>query len=460
MRKQLYKIFSLIMVVMMLLGLTTVIPSQAAANDFSMKPLDKGYVTFIFDDARMPFTQQCFEYFEGYGMPMTCALVAKNIQNDQTAIDLFKRIEKAGGEIYSHTYDHVAITKDNSTLENIEKQLGDSYRILTGLGFNISGIIETGNGGYEKTANYELIETVSRKYYKYSNAYGVSAQYKFMSRTSLSGLSLNGAKALVDDAIDNKKWVKLWAHDFTEFSDSNMDELLKYIASKGKNNVEVVTSRYIYDTFGKYTGPQVPTAEAIASVCSTQGHNIKNGTVVTAATCDKGPVMKGKCELCGKTTTSQSSSGALGHNFENYVSDNNTTCIKTGTKTAKCSNKGCTATNTVDDTKAKVNHDFETVVLKEATDKDHGLAELKCSLCGKVDKQVVIPVGKDVDDVIKDPANDEKNEQEGASGIDPSQIGGGSDIPWGLIIASIAATVILLAGIGIALFFIIKKLKA
>jgi hypothetical protein len=208
---------SLVISIIVMLSTVFAFPSQAAQNDFSMKPFDKGYITFLFDDGRMPFSEECFKLFRSFKMPMCCALVAKDIMDDETTIKLFLQIQDAGGEILSHTYDHTALVKNMCTVEFIEKQLGDSYRVLTGLGFNINGIIEAGNGGDEKTADYELVETISRKYYKYSNAYGVSPQYKFK-RNWLSGKSLSQVKSMVDDAIKNKSWLTLWGHEFKEFS--------------------------------------------------------------------------------------------------------------------------------------------------------------------------------------------------------------------------------------------------
>ena len=38
---------------------------------------------------------------------------------------------------------------------------------------------------------------------------------------------------------------------------------------------------------------------------------------------------------------------ALGHNFNNYQSDNNATLNADGTKTARCENQGCIATHTI-----------------------------------------------------------------------------------------------------------------
>lgn len=481
MKKQLCKIFSLVFCFIVIFSSFFVVPSQAAENDFSMKQFDKAYITFLFDDGRMPFTKECFELFQQYDMDICCAVVADEVKGNQSVIDLLMKIQNAGGEIVSHTYGHDALTSNNSTLENIEKELGDSFRVLKGLGFNVNGIVEAGNGGGEKTADYELIETVSRKYYKYSNAYGVSPQYK-MSRTWLSGKNVDNAKSLVHDAIQNKKWVMFWAHDFSEFSKSDMMELLDYIEVQGKNKVEVKTWNEIYVKFGNYTGPQVPTVEAIESVCATQGHDLKNAVVEKAATCEDGPVMKGECKRCGKTATNQSKNEALGHKFEKYISDNNSDCTKYGTKTAKCSNKGCNATDTKTDYESgKKKHDLKTVTVKEATKTTDGLAEIKCSNCGYVDKKVTIPKGKDAEDVvsselIKNDTSDttESDSQgQGTSSDDSSSKNENNTQEEqstnnsnktdkkmsGLTILLIAISVLLVASTGVFVFFIIKIIR-
>ena len=460
MNKKLFKIISSITSIIVMMSSTFALPSQAAAqNDFSMKSLDKAYISFLFDDGRMPFSEECFKLFKSHKMPMCCNIVATDVMDNEDAIDLFTKVQNAGGEILSHTYSHGAITKDCSTVEFIEKQLGESYRVLTGLGFNINGIIEAGNGGGESTANYELVETISRKYYKYSNAYGVSPQYDF-DRNWLANMNLSQAKQKVDNAIKTKGWYTFWAHDFSEFSKSDMEQLLEYIEQKGKDKVEVVTWNYMYNTFGNYTGPQVPTKEAILSVCTTQGHDLKNGTVVKPATCLNGPTMEGKCARCGETGTSVSKLGATGHKFENYVCDNNATCTELATKTAKCSNEGCKETDTQVDFESDFKHDLKTIVIKEATDDADGEAELKCSLCGRVVETVVIPKGKDADDVVVS----KPEEDNWMDGITPEDEDGvvttGKSKPLTTtIIIVIVASVLLLAGIGVCIFFIIKKAK-
>ena len=157
-----------------------------------------------------------------------------------------------------------------------------------------------------------------------------------------------------------------------------------------------------------------------------------------------------------------------------------------------CSNKGCNETDTVlDDKSEKKKHDLKTVTVKKATKTADGLAEIKCSLCGYVEKKVTITKGKDVEDVIskndtsgtnsgvKEQSTNSNNESvsnessiqeqdtsSNASGTvensaDTSTSGSKSNrkIPW-LIIILIAVLVLISAAIGVWIFFVIKKLMS
>ena len=258
--------------------------SASAAEDFTMKSFDKGYITFIFDDGKMPFTKEVAELFKEYNMPMSCAIIANRVQKDSEEHKILLNIQQNGGEILSHGYNHIPITSEERSnnpvnniygvgkgifnVEDIENELGSSWKRLTNLGFNINGMIQVGCGGDENTADYALVESIARKYYKYSNASGVSAQY-IKSRTFMNWKTMSGIKQMINTAIENKEWIILSAHNYNEISSDApsedtgaLREILQYIKSKN-GAIEVVTWNYIYNTFGEYSGTQVPTAQAL-----------------------------------------------------------------------------------------------------------------------------------------------------------------------------------------------------
>lgn len=255
-----------IFIVSLILLFQSFLLTASAKEDFTMKEFDKAYVTFIFDDNRMPFTEECFELFKKYDIPMSCAVIAQTVKNNTDTIKLLKEIEEFGGEIFSHTYSHYVFTDANTTgtdedLGELDYEFGESFRLLRSYGFDVNGIICSGNGGGEMNADYNFIEGVTRKYYKYSDLYGVSPQYQNKRKDMTTA---RRTIREIETAQKNKDWIVLFAHDFNDISKDDLEEVLKYVSEN--DGVEAVTWKYIYDNFGQYTGDAVPTEEALEGI--------------------------------------------------------------------------------------------------------------------------------------------------------------------------------------------------
>lgn len=291
MKSKRIKVISVLLVLALLVS--SLVFSVNAEEDFTWETYDKGYITIVFDDGKMPITQQAAEIFEEFGMPMSAAIPAKLVEYDNELYHVLMDIQDNGGEILSHGYNHIPIvdttnpeyasktnnaaryidTSSATAVADMDYELGESWRKLNNLGFNVNGMIQVGCGGAEGTADFELVESVARKYYKYSDGSGVSPQYK-LTRRSASWDTLANLKKRIDNAATNKTWQVLYVHSFKEItSDASTEdgailrEVLQYI--KDKNGaVEVVTYNGMYNAFGKYTGPAVPTADALASLDS------------------------------------------------------------------------------------------------------------------------------------------------------------------------------------------------
>lgn len=216
-------------------------------DNFYFKEFKRGYITFVLDDAAEN-AAEFLEIFKKYSFPLSCAVIAKVTEQNPSAVSVLKEIEKNSGEILSHTYDHKALSCD-STVDDMEFQLKNSYDTLIKAGFLVNGIIQAGMGGKETTLDYTAIEPITRKYYKYSDAYGVSPQYK-ISRLCVSGRNIEDLKRIVKKAADNNAWQVLFAHNFSEISRADLKELLDFI--KKSENIDLVTYKYMYDKYGSF----------------------------------------------------------------------------------------------------------------------------------------------------------------------------------------------------------------
>ncbi len=93
------------------------------------------------------------------------------------------------------------------------------------------------------------------------------------------------------------------------------------------------------------------------------GHDIKNHEQKAPTCTEVGWNAYDSCGRCSYNTYSEIAK--LGHNFENYLSNNDATCTQDGTKTAKC--ERCTATDTVTDEDSALGHDMSDATCTEVS---------------------------------------------------------------------------------------------
>ncbi len=86
------------------------------------------------------------------------------------------------------------------------------------------------------------------------------------------------------------------------------------------------------------------------------GHNFGDYLSDDNATCIADGSKTAKCIRCNATDTVTDANTRLGHKFTNYVPDGNATCTKDGTKTAKCDR--CDETDTITDANSKLQHTY------------------------------------------------------------------------------------------------------
>ncbi len=104
-------------------------------------------------------------------------------------------------------------------------------------------------------------------------------------------------------------------------------------------------------------------------------------TITKQPTCISAGTKKFECS-CGDSYTTNIS--PLGCEFTNYVSNNDATCTKDGTKTARCNRPNCPATNTIPDNGSMLSHELgKEKIIREATCGESGIYTYECLHCGK-----------------------------------------------------------------------------
>lgn len=109
-------------------------------------------------------------------------------------------------------------------------------------------------------ADKAFVENITRRYYIYSNNYGISPQYSIPRQWPST---FNDAKKYIDNAISKNDWLVLSAHQFGSgwgniASREVLIQILDYIKEK---DVEVVNFSQMYEKFGVYSGPEIPSVE-------------------------------------------------------------------------------------------------------------------------------------------------------------------------------------------------------
>ena len=114
---------------------------------------------------------------------------------------------------------------------------------------------------------------------------------------------------------------------------------------------------------------------------------------VKKATCtEDGNTGDTYCKSCGTKIKDGKVIKALGHKFTKYVSDNNATTTKDGTKTARCDN-GCGTKNTVVDKGSKKTNPSQSPKIKIGQKLQNSVG-VRCAITGKNTAECIGYVGK------------------------------------------------------------------
>ena len=139
---------------------------------------------------------------------------------------------------------------------------------------------------------------------------------------------------------------------------------------------------------------EVITGNIVITASATEHQWSAENMLVVGPSCTTQGVTSKYCKVCGATSGNGGVS-PTGHKFVNYVSNKDATCSKDGTKTATCSNPGCTQTSTITDTGSRLSHTTtgKRVNVKVATCTEEGYTgDMYCECGARVRAGEKIPV--------------------------------------------------------------------
>lgn len=232
---------------------------ESKKNPFAFKTFDKGYISFVFDDARTD-VDLVASIFAEYGFKLglaiipdyldrTCNGLSETSQGYTTGMsvkDVCQRVVTLGGEVMSH-YNQVVNVTNQYDKTFMYKYFVDTKQVLENNGFVVRGLIRTGGtGAISRTPEIErwLIGN-----YEYSNQ-GTAVNYA-QDRVNIT-TTMSSLKSQIASAYNNHTWIKIMGHGIADetggnnISESDLREILDYCVTLG---IDVVTYADIFDEF-------------------------------------------------------------------------------------------------------------------------------------------------------------------------------------------------------------------
>lgn len=231
------------------------------SNPFVFKSLDKGYVTFIFDDLCNDIDSVA-SLFEQYNSPVCLAAIPDNMNGicsgltatrgnftvGMTKKAVMEQVVTNGGEILAHNSAPVITETNQYDYDFMYGYFCTAKQNLNNAGFYPRGIIRAGGTGAINRSTE--IDRWLIGNYEYANM-GTLPQYNW-DRVTIQQ-SQTDLKNAILAAKNNKTWLRFMCHSYN-FDNSNtftgeadLIELLEYCQTIG---IDIVTVGHIFDTYG------------------------------------------------------------------------------------------------------------------------------------------------------------------------------------------------------------------
>ncbi|MBQ4523748.1 MAG: hypothetical protein IJA10_12460 [Lachnospiraceae bacterium] len=219
---------------------------------------DKAYITFVNDDT-WGSIDEFSEMFLEKDIPLVLATIPEALienasSQEETRLEVARRVEAAGGEIIAHN-GGVLTQEGFSDYNTMYSFFVRTKQMFNYYGFDVNGIILAGGQG-QVTGAAEA-ERWSSSIYSYSDLYGVEYDKKgviidsvyYHYRTGLGNFKSDYDKIIsrIDEAIENQQWLVFYFHSYSEIDKDVLAKVLDYVNSKSETELEVVTYKEMYE---------------------------------------------------------------------------------------------------------------------------------------------------------------------------------------------------------------------
>lgn len=207
-------------------------------------------VTFIFDDAYLSHAEIA-DIFKEYdyraGFAVNGSLI-KWSTGGKLSFEQLRKIQSDGHEIINHGARHLNLASDSAPLKDAASEILGGLKILEAEGLRVSTYVAANSYMADLFIDRYLRKSHKLGFTRPQNSNNKNTQTERdahrLQRVNLHQVGVDGAKQLINEAIDNDTWLVFYDHDPSQekFPKSlevqEIRELLEFCRSR---NIEVVT---------------------------------------------------------------------------------------------------------------------------------------------------------------------------------------------------------------------------
>jgi peptidoglycan/xylan/chitin deacetylase (PgdA/CDA1 family) len=224
------------------------VSDNSLSSGLYYSPSPPAMVTFAFDDANASDYTLALPLLQSKGIVGVSNIVTNNVGKEGFLTwDQVIALQEAGWEIASHTVSHPHLSQLDEA--DIIKELSDSKDILTSHGLRVKNL------AYPFGDYNDLVRSIVPNYYRSARAVYLEGPINpaILDITALSAAEYNNLTSLdvykgyVDQAVQDQRWLLVYAHAIDATDVDRLGQLIDYVLG---NNIPIVTKDAALTLYG------------------------------------------------------------------------------------------------------------------------------------------------------------------------------------------------------------------